>query len=81
MTAADGSSSHARRPCAAERGNAWWLWCQDSPSDGSASQNDVRRVVLDVEAPRPKKWQTELIDHVTWCSEEDPHEAAPEQRR
>jgi hypothetical protein len=32
------SISRRRRPWCAERGNAWWLWCQASPSDGSASQ-------------------------------------------
>ena len=29
----------------------------------------------------PKKWQTELIDQVTWWTQEDPHEPAPEKSR
>ncbi len=38
MIQPDGSSSNQRIPWLAARGNAWWLWCQASPSDGSASQ-------------------------------------------
>src|SRR6185312_14444202 len=34
MTSAEMSTSHQRSPCFAERGNAWWLWCQDSPNEG-----------------------------------------------
>src|SRR6478752_4395494 len=30
--------SHARRPWNAERGNVWWLWCQDSPIESRESQ-------------------------------------------
>ena len=41
MSIADGSISHHFRPCAAERGNAWWLWCQLSPKDGIASQKTL----------------------------------------
>ena len=35
------SISHHLSPCTAARGNAWWLWCQDSPNDGRASQNTL----------------------------------------
>src|SRR3712207_7427561 len=38
MTSAERSTSYQRRPWAAERGNAWWLWCHASPSEGTASQ-------------------------------------------
>jgi len=34
-----GSTSHQRSPWRAERGKVWWLWCQLSPNEGSASQN------------------------------------------
>src|ERR687887_883171 len=67
ITSPEGSSSHARRPCEAERGNAWWLWCQASPSDGSASQRTLVEWSSIGKRRRPKKWQTELIDQVTWC--------------
>ena len=67
ITSAEGSSacSQRRSPWAAERGNAWWLWCQDSPNESSDSQATLvdwssvsnRRV--------PRKWQTELTLHVS----------------
>jgi hypothetical protein len=38
MISAEMSISRLRSPCWAERGNALWLWCHASPSDGSASQ-------------------------------------------
>jgi hypothetical protein len=38
MNIAEGSSSQRPRPWRAERGNAWWLWCQDSPNVTSESQ-------------------------------------------
>ena len=40
MIQPDGSSAASQRlsPENAERAKAWWLWCQASPSDGSASQ-------------------------------------------
>ena len=41
MTTAEVSTSHHLRPCTAERGKAWWLWCHDSPNDGSASQKTL----------------------------------------
>jgi hypothetical protein len=63
---ADGSSSRRPRPWAADRGKAWWLWCQASPSDGSASQKTLVEWSSTSKRRWPKKWQTELIDHVTW---------------
>ena len=63
----DGSGSHRRRPCSAERGNAWWLWCQASPNEASASQETLVDSSSVSKRRRPKKWQTELIDQVTWC--------------
>ena len=36
ITSADRSSSQRLRPCSAERGKAWWLWCHASPIDGRA---------------------------------------------
>ena len=60
-----GSTSHARRPCIAERGNVWWLWCQLSPNETS----DIQKTLVEWSSTSnrrvPKKWQTELIDHVT----------------
>ena len=41
MTIAEVSTSHHLSPCTAERGKAWWLWCHDSPKDGSASQKTL----------------------------------------
>ena len=41
ITHAVGSSSHERSPWNAERGNVWWLWCQDSPIDSSESQKTL----------------------------------------
>ena len=67
MIHADGSISYQRRPWAAERGNAWWLWCHASPSDGSASHATLVEWSSMSKRRRPKKWHTELIDHVTWC--------------
>ena len=79
MSAAEGSISYHFRPWRAERGNAWWLWCQASPSDGRASQNTFVDSSSTSNRRRPKKWQTELIDQVTWCSRKIAHEAAPEE--
>ena len=68
ITQAVGSTSHQRRPCIAERGNAWWLWCQDSPNESGASQKTLVEWSSTSKRREPKKWQTELIDQVTWCS-------------
>src|SRR5688572_19436300 len=65
MTHAVGSTSHQRSPCIAERGKAWWLWCQDSPKDSGASQKTLVEWSSTSKRREPKKWQTELIDHVT----------------
>src|ERR1700727_2612117 len=59
--------SHGLRPWKADVGKAWWLWCQASPIDSGASQNTLRDSSSVSNRLRPKKWQTELIDHVTWC--------------
>ena len=67
MSIAERSTSHQRRPWRAERGKAWWLWCQASPSDGMASQSTFVDWSSMSKRRRPKKWQTELIDQVTWC--------------
>src|SRR5919107_4800357 len=37
ITMLDRSICHHFRPCTEDVGNAWWLLCQDSPNDGSAS--------------------------------------------
>ena len=67
MTIAEGSISHHFRPCLAERGNVWWLWCQLSPKDGIASQKTLVEWSSTSKRRLPKKWQTELTDQVTWC--------------
>ena len=36
-----GPAPSARRPWNAERGNVWWLWCQDSPIESSESQKTL----------------------------------------
>src|SRR5215475_9226204 len=63
----DGSISYHFRPCAAERGKAWWLWCQDSPKEGMASQKTLVDLSSMSKRREPKKWQIELTDQVTWC--------------
>ena len=67
MTRAEGSTSQRLRPCSAERGNAWWLWCHASPIEGIASQATLVDLSSISNRRRPKKWQIELIDQVTWC--------------
>ena len=67
ITASDGSISYQRRPCAAERGNAWWLWCQDSPNERIESQKTLVEWSSMSNLRLPKKWQTEFTDQVTWC--------------
>src|SRR5215213_2249169 len=52
ITHPPGSTSHHRRPCSAERGNAWWLWCHDSPKEGSASQ----KTLVDWSSVRNRRW-------------------------
>ena len=64
----DRSISYQRRPWKAERGKAWWLWCQDSPSEGRASQKTLVEWSSVSKRRRPKKWQTELMLQVTWWS-------------
>ncbi len=36
-----GSISQLRSPWKAERGNAWWLWCHDSPMESAESQKTL----------------------------------------
>ena len=79
MTAADGSSSQARRPCAAERGKAWWLWCQASPSDGSASQKTFVEWSSTAKRRRPGEVADRVDAPGDVVQDEDPHEPAPEQ--
>src|SRR4029453_5410670 len=65
---AEGSISQRRRPWTAERGKAWWLWCQDSPRKGSPNQNTFVERSLVSKRRLPKKWHTEFTLHVTWCT-------------
>src|SRR4051794_33978114 len=67
MSIAEMSTSYLPGPWRAERGNAWWLWCHDSPNVGIASQATFVDLSSTSKRRRPKKWQTELIDHVAWC--------------
>ena len=79
MIAPDGSSSQRRRPWIAERGKAWWLWCQASPREASESHQTLVDVVVGREATAA----VEVADRVDRpgdvVDEEDPHEPAPEQ--
>ena len=68
ITQAEGSISRRRRPCTAERGKAWWLWCQDSPKEISESHATFVLWSSSGKRRRPKKWHTELMDQVTWWS-------------
>ena len=62
------SISHGLRPWRAEVGNAWWLLCHDSPNDSGASHSRLRDSSPVSKRLRPKKWHSELIEYVTWCS-------------
>ena len=66
MTSEEMSTSHGFSPWTAERGKAWWLWCQDSPSEGMASQKTLVDSSSTSNRREPAKWQIELIDQVTW---------------
>ena len=77
----EGSNSYQRRPWKAERGKAWWLWCQASPSDGQRQPEDVRRLVVGVEAAAAEEVADRVDAPGDVVHEEDPHEAAPQQRR
>ena len=61
----------------AERGNAWWLWCQDSPNDGSASQNTLRRLVVGREAPAAEEVADRVDRPGHVVQQEDAHQARP----
>ena len=67
MNRPETSGSYQRRPCLAERGNAWWLWCQPSPNESSATQVTLVDSSSVSKRRRPKKWQTEFTLQVTWC--------------
>src|SRR5262249_28553735 len=62
------ASSHQRRPCEADVGKAWWLWCQDSPNESTDSHATLVDLSVVSKRRRPKKWQTELMLQVTWWS-------------
>ena len=66
MMPAEMSSSHHFRPWTAERGKAWWLWCQDSPSENGASHQTLVDLSSMSKRRRPKMWQIEFTDQVTW---------------
>jgi hypothetical protein len=68
ITHAEGSNCQARRPWACDVGNAWWLLCHASPKVKNDSQNRLRDSSFVWNACRPKKWHSELIEYVTWCS-------------
>ena len=61
ITSAEMSIWYQRSPWAAEVGKAWWLLCQDSPNDGSASHDTLRESFGVAKLRRPKKWQSELM--------------------
>ena len=44
------------------------MWCQDSPNESSESQKTLVEWSSTAKRRVPKKWQTELIDQVTWWS-------------
>ena len=75
------SISHQRSPCIAERGKAWWLWCQDSPIVGRASQNTFVDLSSVGKRRRPKKWQIELIEKVRWWTMNTRTRPAQKKRR
>ena len=49
-----------RRPWRAEVGKAWWLWCQPSPSDTSATSQLSRLSSSVAKGGRPYMWQIEF---------------------
>ena len=42
------------------------MWCQDSPNESTDSQNTFVDLSSVSNRRRPKKWQIELIEKVTW---------------
>src|SRR3712207_6874546 len=42
MIAYDGSNCSRCSPCFAEVGNAWWLWCQPSPSRSEEHTSELQ---------------------------------------
>ena len=76
----EGSSSYQRRPWKADCGKAWWLWCQASPSDGSASQKTFVDSSSVVEAPAAEEVADRVDAPGDVVHEEDPHEPRPQQR-
>ena len=61
------SSSQGLSPWNADDGNAWWLWCHDSPNEIHDSHQTLRDSSLTRNRREPTKWQTELTDQVMWC--------------
>ena len=57
-------------PCRAQVGSAWCRLCHDSPPLRIASGQKfvARSRPGETKGRLPTTWQTELIDHVTWCS-------------
>ena len=78
ISSPDGSISQRLRPWNAERGKAWWLWCQDSPSDSSASHATLVELVLDVESAAAEEVADRVHRPGHVVDEEDPHEPAPD---
>ena len=60
MTSAETSNWRLPRPCTAEDGKAWWLLCQASPSEGSASTQLLRLSSRTSKSRRPNMWQIEF---------------------
>ena len=56
------SICHHFSPWTDDVGNAWWLLCQDSPSDGIASHARLRDSSPVSKSRRPKTWHSELIE-------------------
>src|SRR5690348_2821149 len=66
ISSPDRSGWRHDRPWKAEVGKTWWLWCHDSPSEGSASTQLLVEWSAARNGRRPKKWQIELTLQVTW---------------
>ena len=62
------AASKRRIPWNADVGNAWWLLCHDSPNEIRLSNHTLRLWSAVSKCRRPQKWQTELIENVTWWS-------------
>ncbi len=65
---AEVSSWPGSSPWRAERGNAWWPLCQDSPMLTTARTPTLPLRSLVMNGRRPNMWHTELMLHVAWCN-------------